>query len=416
MNITAIIAEYNPFHNGHAYHIQQSKKETHATYCIVIMSGNFVQRGVPAIIDKYTRTKMALLNGADLVLELPTPYACSNAEVFAQGAINILTKLNCITHLAFGSEHGDISLFQKAANYNLNETLEYQKKLKNGLKNGLSFPKARHQAMLATYPELSINLTLNSLFQEPNNILGIEYCKALSLYNSPIIPTTIKRQGSHYHDEHLVPSFSSATAIRNQLSQANLLQLTTQMPSNALNLLKETWEKTCPVLMDDCSAQLHQMLLHYAYTNHDFISIADISPDFSDKIIKILPNYHSFSKFCEQLKSKDITSTRISRNLLHILLGLTTTQLESFTSPSFQPYAKVLGFNQSSAPLLKTIKNCSAIPLITKNANAQNLLKNTPALELFLFEIHATNLYHSIITNKYGVSPKHEYATSPIMI
>lgn len=208
MNITAIISEYNPLHKGHLYHIETARKETNADFMIAIMSGNFVQRGTPAIVDKYIRAEAALKSGIDLVLELPVMYATASAEYFALGGVSLADTLGCVTHLSFGSECGNAEKMMETATLLLDEPEEMKAPLKEALKEGLSFPAARAKAVKTIRPELA------DILEEPNNILGIEYCKAILKRKSRIQPHTICRRGQGYHSETTDESFASATGIR----------------------------------------------------------------------------------------------------------------------------------------------------------------------------------------------------------
>ena len=212
MKIAGIIAEYNPFHTGHAYHIQKTRELTGADYIVVVMSGDFVQRGAPALYSKHLRTRMALLGGADLVFELPATHACESAEFFAQSAVGLLDGLGCVDVLSFGSESGDIEPFLKLGAFLATETPEYQNLLKEYLKKGESFPKARSLALQELLSDTDTDT--GTFLQTPNNILGVEYCKALCRRNSPIRPFTVKREGNAYHEESLKEQFPSASAIR----------------------------------------------------------------------------------------------------------------------------------------------------------------------------------------------------------
>lgn len=422
MKVTGIVAEYNPFHKGHEYHIQISKKITESDYCIVIMSGNFVQRGTPAILDKYTRTRMALLSGADLVLELPTPYACGSAEFFAQGALRILNGLSIVDSLCFGSESGDNapltsdSPILKIASALAQESPEYKEALQSFLKTGLSFPKARNRALLTIYPQLSEANDLDNFLLQPNHILGIEYCKALLRLESNIQPVAIKRIGNHYHDSTLSSDFSSASAIRKVLETSDITQIESQLPAESYALLSQSFHQTCPVTLDDFSLMLHYALLQQASSVQSFSSFADVTEDLSDKILKNLHEYRSFSQFCEILKTKDITASRISRSLLHILLGITNEKMSSFLAPSFTGYARILGFRKDAADLLSQLKKQTEIPLISKPADAGQILGNGDCFSLFETETYACNIYNAVVTNKFGVSAKHEYTNSVIIV
>lgn len=421
MKVVGIIAEYNPFHKGHEYHIQMAKKITKSDYCVVIMSPNFVQRGTPAIIDKYVRTKMALSGGADLVLELPTPYACGSAEIFAKGSLRILNGLNIVDYLCFGSENAENQFLDETSPYFqiahalLNETQEYSFELKKSLKSGLSFPKARAYALQLSFPDFTDPKTLETLLNSPNAILGIEYCKALLQLNSKIQPVTINRIGNNYHDSALSDQFSSATSIRTSMEQNELSYIHNEVPESTYSLLESLWEKTGPVFVDDFSLLLHFSLLQQVSITNDFTCFYDVNKEISDKINKNLYSYHSFSNFCETLKSKEITSTRISRSLLHILLGLKKSDMEEFLMPSFNGYARILGFRQDACELLSTLKRQTQIPIITKPADAKKILSDSTAFRLFDAETKASHIYNSVVTNKYGVSTKHEY-TNQIII
>ena len=212
MKIAGIIAEYNPFHTGHAYHIQKTRELTGADYIIVVLSGDFVQRGAPALYSKHLRTRMALLGGADLVFELPSTHACESAEFFAQNAVGLLDGLGCVDVLSFGSESGTIEPFLKLGSFLSAETPEYQNLIKKYLKKGESFPKARSLTLQELLSDTDADTGI--FLQTPNNILGVEYCKALCRQNSTIRPLTVKREGNAYHDNSLNGQFPSASAIR----------------------------------------------------------------------------------------------------------------------------------------------------------------------------------------------------------
>ena len=225
MKVVGIIAEYNPFHNGHLHHLQESIRLSLADYTIVVMSGNFMQRGTPALMDKYHRAKAALSCGADLVLELPAYYATGSAEYFALGGISLLDKLGVVSHLCFGSECGDLDFLSKVAQITSEESEAYQKCLQAHIKSGKSYPSARTAAIIEVCPELSSSV---SGLTTPNNILGIEYLKALYRLNSNIEPYTIQRVSSHYHDQKLKESYSSASAIRNVIKSEEFESLKSQ--------------------------------------------------------------------------------------------------------------------------------------------------------------------------------------------
>ena len=396
MKTVGIIAEYNPFHNGHAYHIAKTKEMTGADYCIVVMSGNFVQRGIPAIADKYLRAEAALLNGADLILELPVYYALGSAEYFASGAIALLDKLGVTDALCFGSECGDISLLSEFAGELLGENDTFKEVLNRQLKSGMSYPTARNTALQACAPHLNAHM---NVLMTPNNILGIEYCKALHRRRSHIQPYTLCRAGASYHDASLSSSYCSALAIREALSSSGRLSdIRMQMPQSAYELLEAQSEKSFPIFADDFSLPLHYQLLSeqaVGYTKY-----ADISSDLSDRIIKKLPSYRSFTDFCDQLKTKNMTYTRIARSLMHILLEMEQTDLNDYQSEDYIYYAHMLGFRKNAEPLLTAIKAQSSIPLLSKLADADALLSENGS-RMLAKDIYAGHIYQSVVQHKF---------------
>lgn len=416
MNIVGVIAEYNPFHNGHKYQLEQIKEHLQADYCVVIMSGNFVQRGAPAITDKYTRTKMALLNGADLVLELPVYYAVSSAEYFAAGAVALLDRLGIVNCLCFGSECGNISSLERIAKVLTDESDSFSELLRCNLRQGLSYPTARNNALTLAHPELAEHLAVLS---SPNNILGIEYLKALYRRKSRIIPFTNQRVGSDYHDSQLSADISSATAIRHSLEQTDrLLSIVNQVPSNVFHIMEESFHVNYPIYPHDISLALNYKLLQYH--TKGYTEFADITPNLSDKIQKNLEHFAGMEDFCELLKSKDMTYSRVSRCLLHILLDIRKDTLQKFVSDDFVYYGRILGLKQSSSNVLTAIKTNGSIPLISKLANAETILLNSKyaehAVEMLRSDIFAAHIYNSAAANKFHTHPTNEYRSKIVTI
>ena len=325
MKVNGIVAEYNPFHNGHAYQMQHAKEATGADYTIIVMSGNFMQRGAPALLDKFTRAKMALECGADLVLELPICYAASSAEFFAKGSVALFDKLGVTTNLCFGSECGNIDTLSRIAEIFYTEPEPYVESLRCNLKKGMSFPIARTWALLQYAPSLSDD---KDVLSSPNNILGIEYLKALKKLNSPIVPFTLKREYSGYHDTELHDCSSSASAIRKVLMNIpaspylpkNIsAQLSEQLPPGSLSIIQNEWNFSCPVEADDFSLLLKYRLL--SEPHESLCKYQDVSEELSNRIIRNRNQFRSFGQFCTLLKTKELTYSRISRSLLHILLS-----------------------------------------------------------------------------------------------
>ncbi len=429
MKTAAIIAEYNPFHNGHLYQLVQTRLRTNASFILVIMSGDFLQRGGPAFANKYLRTRMALLGGADAVIELPALYAVSSAEYFASGAVTLLNQLGVADYLSFGSELGSLSIMEKCSQILTDYEQDLRLLIKTFLKEGYSFPDARERAASQLFPSHFSDSSLSfsdressrlfsSLFSSPNNILGLEYCKALYATQSSIRPFTIKREDAGYHSTSLNNDslhYVSASAIRNALSQ-NPDAIAGYVPEAVYRLLSENRLLTAPLTENDFSGMLYYKLL--MEKEKGFSDYLDCTPDMSDKICRELPSFTTFTGFCSHLKSKDLTYARISRVLLHILLNIKTPDFflppASLRSLSV-PYARLLGFKKSASPLLSAIKKNSAIPLITKLANAPRILDENARLLLSL-DIRCADLYEWAASRRLNTSPLNEWKQSPIVL
>ena len=403
MKTVALITEYNPFHNGHAYHMKQAKALTGADYVLVIMSGDYVQRGVPAVFDKYTRTRMALDCGADLVLELPVCYASGSAEYFSRGAVSLLDSLRVVDALCFGSEAGDLRPFNTAASILQENPATYSECLKSALREGKSFPAARQAGLEAYLAEQGEDSGwIRDFITAPNNILGIEYCRALKELNSSISPCTIQRRGNGYHDEALQETMSSASAIRKAMDTGKGLSLLEgQMPSAAYRIFADALGVHGPVNEDDFSLLLRYKLLLETSAcpredaQRQLLRYCDVSPDLGRRILRQINLCDSVSYFTEILKTRDMTYTRISRALLHILLEITAGDI-----PPRAPYARILGFRKEASCLLSAIKKAGGIPVISRPAAAKDILSDT-AYRVFEKEIFASNLYESILAAKY---------------
>lgn len=411
MKTVGLITEYNPFHNGHAYHIEKAKMLTGADRVIVVMSGDFVQRGAPAVMPKHLRTESALLSGASLIIELPVCFATGSAEYFAQGSISLLNQLGCIDSICFGSECGDLHLLKEIAQILADEPIEYQTALKQALKEGASFPAARQEALNIYSDKYS------EILASPNNILGIEYLKALAKIHSKMEPFTIKRIGAGYHDMDIDGQFSSATAIRSdiyQLADVNssseslpLTHIQTQVPSSCHELMKKNYQTRYPVKADDFSLLLKAKLL--SETAGSLSHYLDMSPELANRILRLRNDYLSFEQFCDLLKTKELTRSRISRSFIHVLLGITNDWLTAIKAPA--PYARILGFRRDHADLLGILKRTSGIPLITSPARA--VLADT-AYQMLELDIYASDLYESVITDLYR-TPFHNELTKQII-
>lgn len=414
MKTAGIITEYNPFHSGHLYQIEQLRARTGADYVVTVMSGDYVQRGEPALYDKYTRTAIALHNGIDLVLELPCCFATSSAEDFAACGVALLDRLGVVDTLCFGSEAGELSLLQKAAGILLQEPEPYRHILRARLKEGNSFPKARLDALCGCLPEEG---ALPPLLSQPNNILGIEYLKALQKRRSPIRPVTIRRAGQGYHEETLdrETAFPSATGIRTAVREGWLDYLSCPqyhgMDANALSQL----EHPVPMFADDLTGILNWKLLELLHQGVPLSDFADVSPELEARLTARSLEFAAFSGRVEQLKTKAYTYTRVSRALLHVLLGITAQELHEARAQDYVSYARILGFRRQATPLLAAIKKNSGLPLVTKTADARKDLEGF-ALHQLHQDLTASHLYQSVVFQKSGVPMKNEYTRSVIMV
>lgn len=403
MTIAAIIAEYNPFHNGHSYMIQKVKKETGADYVIAVMSGDFTQRGIPGIADKHTRAKMAASCGADAVFELPVRFATASAEQFATGAVSLFDALSCVDYLAFGSECGNLEDFTAASDLLLKEPEKLQQAIRKNLCQGYSYPKA---FAMAVKESGAVSGLSPELLESPNNLLGLEYMKAIKKLSSCITPHTITRTGTGYHDSH--SSFSkesgtliaSASAIRAALTRdtGTIALAQPLLPADAYRVFAESYGITAPVTLDDFSLLLSTRI---AMESKDSLAtFLDVPKELADRIYRLRDEFMTFTELIEAIKHKQFTYARINRALLHILLGLKKSSAGTDPSVPLIPYARLLAMKKSASPLMKEIKEHSQIPVITKPAEARKVLSED-ALAMFLEDVSAADLYNRIVSSKF---------------
>ena len=407
MRTVGIIAEYNPFHNGHKFHIREAKRKTNADYCVVVLSGDFVQRGEPAVYDKMLRTKAALLGGADLVLELPAPFACGSAEDFASCGVSLLSSLGAVDFLCFGSEWGELGLLWDTAALLAQEPENFSPLFQAQLKKGLTWPQARIKALAALGQLTEEKEKLLSL---PNHILAIEYCKALIRQKSSLKPVAIGRKGKGYHDDSIGQNgeeMASASGLRRLLKEG--LSLRGQVPDEVLDL----YQKQRPLFSSDFSSLLNQSLLSCKgewgnLKSRRYDCFEGIHSDLARRMDHVLLNWDNWEGRVRQLKTRQLTYTRISRSLCHILLGITKEDMDSYRQAGFGLYGRVLGFRRQAAPLLKSLKENSSIPLITRTAQAEKQLI-PPAANMLRTDFYASHLWHSVYWSKYGVQLKNEF-------
>lgn len=411
MKIVGLITEYNPFHNGHKYHIEQALRMSHADAVIVVMSGDFVQRGTPAIMPKRLRAASALLSGAAAVFELPVVSACSSAEYFAKGAIELLHSLGCVDSICFGAECSDSNMLEAVADILKEEPAGYQEELQRFLRMGNSYPVARKLA-IEKYTGVA---EFASVLDKPNNILGIEYIKAIKRLNSSMDIHVLQRISSDYHDSGLQENFSSATSIRNVIEGTDTFpdqKLFGQIPDNSLDFLSKCYHKNYPVNVEDFALLLQFRLL--SETKDSLQSYTDVSPELANRIINRRNNFTGWNSFCEDLKTREVTYSRISRCLMHILLDIKKCDDPDTTLTCRSPYAHLLGFSSEKKEVLAEIKKCSQIPLVSKAGDVCKL--DSYALKLLEKDIYASNVYETVLAKKFQQPFIHEWMQKIMII
>ena len=386
--VLGIIAEYNPFHNGHLYHIKQSIEESKADYVVCVISGNFVQRGNTSIINKWTKTKMAIANGVDLVLEIPTIYSTSSAENFAEGAIKLLNSLRVVDTISFGMETNDIATLNNIANVLFQEPKEYVTMLNHELSRGISFPKARENALLMYLNDIK---RYANVLSGANNILAIEYLKALKKLKSSLIPIGIKREKVYYNDETIVDDFASATAIRKFIANKQFEEIRKVIPRSSYVLLGQELKKGHYVL-DLAKFQKEILYILRKMTLEEIRNLPDVSEGLENAIKNAADSCNNIIDLVNIIKSKRYTQTRIQRILIYALLGIDKKMME--TSKKIVPYARILGSSEKGKKLISEIiaKN-PKINIVTSVKKFLETSKNKNLKEMLKLDIYATNVY-----------------------
>jgi len=384
MKILGIITEYNPFHNGHLYHLFKAKEITGADYVVAVMSGNFLQRGEPAIINKWARTKMALNAGVDLLIELPFVFSTQDANGFAFGAIKLLDSLQIIDYLCFGCETDNLDTLYSISNFLHIEPQKYKELIVSNSKNGYEFPRARAQAICEYHRIFGIDglekispSELNKLLKYPNNILALEYIKHLINLKSKIKPIAIKRMGASYHQKNIKGKISSATSIRNEILNSLSFPKTnpfiindkikSTIPQSVFPILeKELREGRGPIIFDSYRqyilATLRRMSLE------DISRVQGVTEGLENRIKKASLKSCTVEQLINSIKTRRYTRTKIQRIILHLMTNLSKKDVKTLNRCG-PLYARVLGFSKKGKTLLKTIKKISSTPLISKLSN-----------------------------------------------
>ena len=412
MKIGAVIAEYNPFHNGHQYQLEVFRQKHHLDYIIVIMSGNFTQRGEPACMDKHLRARSALLGGADLVLELPVFYALGSAPVFASGAVAHLNRLNCIDYLCFGCEtDGDsgrhLQLLEQAADILIHEPAPFREHLTDGLKSGLSYPAAREKALKAL-------MDVPPLLTQPNNILALEYVCALKASASSIRPDILQRKGEGYHSSVQKGDFLSASALRGSLHSAKDLHYINALngiPDTTRQILETFYRQRLPMASADFSGLFAAAMLSRSGSLTDY---CDVTPVIAYRMRRCFHEYTDLDSYLLRLKNRAYTYSRLSRCAAHILLDIPASVLSRARADGYAYYARILGFRQNSRALLTLLKQTASIPMITKMTACPEILHGN-GLRLMQADIFAADIYRTACQMKFGQPLKNEYS-QPIVI
>lgn len=386
--VLGIIAEYNPFHNGHLYQIEEAKKQTGADYVVAVISGNFTQRGNTSLVNKWIKTDMALRSGVDIVIELPTVYSISSAENFAEGAIKILDSLKIVDTLCFGTETADFAALNNIANVLYSEPKEYVSLLNHELGKGVSYPKARESALMMYLNDIK---RYANILSGSNNILAIEYLKALKKLKSSMRPFSVQRKKVYYNDERIVDEFASSTAIRKLVSRGQYDEIRKVIPTSSYMLLKEEIRKGSFVL-DILKFEKEILYNLRKMTVSEIAELPDVTEGLEHVIKNAANSCNSILDLMDMVKSKRYTQTRIQRILLYALLGITKKDMAN--ARKVTPYVRVLGFNKNGREMLSEIcKENRRINMITSVKKFEELNLNKTLKEMLDKDIFATNVY-----------------------
>ncbi|MGG3466556.1 nucleotidyltransferase [Neobacillus pocheonensis] len=400
MKAVGLIVEYNPFHNGHAYHLQAAKEAAGADVVIAVMSGNFLQRGEPALVSKWYRTRMALLNGVDLVFELPYRFAVQKAETFANGAVSILDAAGCES-LCFGSESGDISSFLQTIHFLEENQKSYDENIKQFIHTGVSYPKA----MALAFQHLSDSEKFLDL-AKPNNILGFQYIKAIHKQKSSIKPLTVQRKNADYHDEHFASeTIASATSIRKAIfaGDDNNIDISQFIPIPTKHLLIEYIQKF---------GMFHHWESYWNYLQFRLIQctpeqlreIYEVEEGLENRLIAAALESDNFQDFMQKIKTKRYTWTRLQRLCIHILTNTCKSDMAGL--PEKADYLRLLGMTSTGKEYLNKMKKQFSLPLVSKLSSykEKNIFSDIKAARIYSLGIRI-NINHALLLQEYKETP-----------
>lgn len=398
MKIAGIIAEYNPFHNGHKYHIEETRRITGADAVVAIMSGNFVQRGDCAISDKWTRAHAALLGGADLVIELPVYYSLAVAQLFAFGAVSTLDSLGCVDFLSFGMETDDISPLYALAEKLAFDNEKIEGEIKKHLGRHTGYPAARQKALAILYR------ADETLLSSPNNMLALEYMRALFLQSSKIQPIGVKRKDSSYHDDKVTSACASATAVRAAILQD--VSISSAVPQNTMRLYEQARQNN---IFPVCAADFEQIMLSFLRLSsaESLKNIIDMPNGMENRLISAANKAVSIDELIDLCCARQFTRSRIRRLLFASFLGIN--DMGYTKSPS---YIRILGLNKTGRKVLNKIQTGCRLPIITKTSNYDK--KDSDPL--FMLDCRSTDLYCMAYKNSSRRKGGADFTTPPIIL
>lgn len=417
MSVTGIIAEYNPFHNGHLYHLQETKKKLPENKIICVMSGHFLQRGEPAFLNKWSRAEMAIASGADLVLELPVLYSCRSAYWFGRGGLELLNATGLVTHFSFGVENDDLVALEEATDMLVNESDEFQEYLHQSLQKGHSYPRARALSL-----EKVLGKGNGGIWSQPNNVLALAYLRVVKELNLPLTPLCIKRSGSSYNEPQLnLDQYPSATAIRTLLNGfpwhqflEGLAATEPYLPVATIGIMKREYQQgRCPVQLESLASPVLTLLRRSS--REELSQLIEVTEGLESRLHEIALTSTTLADFLTKVKTKRFTYTRLQRFLIHLLLNYTKEKETALAGGP--PYLRVLAFNEHGQALLKKMKANASLPIITKGGHSKSQATRDERFRCFWeMDTLATDLYSLLYPGVDTRTGGADYLLSPILL